>query len=224
MKKAWPIIHFCIWIVVLVLLLLLASCSPSSTLLEKPAPQPVDSQSLIHPPWEAMVQAGPDAAKDVDLETLNGPQAADAPPVVQSPGPDQAGSQPAPEPEKPKTGGTTITAVAVLSVVGASPEGDKELTAAMRQVLKKAGWPVLSAPRKDALMIRGKVALDPAQGPNQAIHIVWEVSSPKGKSLGNVAQNNAVPAHSLDASWGQTAGFAAEAAADGIFKLIGQYR
>jgi len=215
--KAWALVFA---------LLLLGSCSPSTTLLEKPAPQPVDAQSLIHPPWEAMVQAGPDAGKDIDLETLNGPQAVPPPPaeVAPAPAPEPVLTPPETMPAKVKTGGTAIKAVAVLSVTGASPQGNQELTAAMRLVLKKAGWPVLSAPRKDALNIRGKVVLDAAQGPNQPIHITWGVSSPSGKVLGDVAQNNAVPAHSLDAEWGQTAGFAAEAAAEGIFKLIGQYR
>jgi hypothetical protein len=217
------------WRVVLCLLgaLGLASCSPHTTLLEKPAPLPVDAQSLIHPPWEALVKAGPGAENDVDLETLNGPQAAAPAPGqpvaadAAAPTPDE---KPAAAPSPPKPGAVAIKAVAVLVVTGASPQGDKELTAAMRQVLKKAGWPVLVAPRKDALNIQGKVVLDAPNGPNQTIHIIWQVSAPSGKALGEVAQNNAVPAHSLDGNWGQTAGYAAEAAADGIFKLIGQYR
>jgi hypothetical protein len=223
-----PLLNFRFWLVVLVALLTLASCSPRTTLLEKPAPLPVDAQSLIHPPWEALVKAGPGAEKDIDLETLNGPAAAPLPVLADGaalpPAAVDPTQTPAATPVSTKPGTVAIKAVAVLAVTGASPRGDRELTAAMRQVLRKAGWPVLTAPREDALNIQGKVVLDAANGANQAVHITWVVTSPGGKILGNVAQNNAVPAHSLDASWGQTAGFAAEAAADGIFKLIGQYR
>jgi hypothetical protein len=223
-----PLPYFRIWLAVLAALLMLASCSPRTTLLEKPAPLPVDAQSLIHPPWEALVKAGPGAEKDIDLETLNGPASSPLPVVADGAAPPPVTAPPAqtpsPTPVPTKPGTVAIKAVAVLGVTGASSQGDRELTLAMRQVLRKAGWPVLTAPRKDALNIQGKVVLDAANGANQAVHITWVVTSPGGKILGNVAQNNAVPAHSLDAGWGQTAGFAAEAAADGIFKLIGQYR
>ncbi|MDE2385527.1 MAG: hypothetical protein KGO53_13005 [Alphaproteobacteria bacterium] len=225
----------------MILALAAAACSSSTSVLEKPAPQAVTADSLIHPPWEALVKAGPGAEKDIDLETLNGPQTANlpAPPAPadgalapQQPAPGTPSTAaPAPEAKAaekpaaaPKGKPVTIKAVAVLAVTGASAQGDAELTAAMRAVLKKAGWPVLAAPRKDALNIQGKVVLDAAQGASQMVHVTWVVTSPSAKVLGNVAQNNAVPAHSLDGSWGPSAGYAAEAAAEGIFKLIGQFR
>ena len=220
----------------LVVATLLAGCSANNLLLAKSGPQPVAQDSLIHPPWEALVKAGPGAENDIDLETLNGPQAAlpadaaAASPPVRSPlaAPSQLASaaspQLSPPPQPAKPGAIAIKAVAVLGVDGASPQANRELTTAMRKVLTDAGWPVLSAARKDALSIRGHVVLDPAQGPNQGVHLSWQVASPKGKVLGTVDQNNQVQAHSLDGSWGETAQFAAQAAAEGLFKLIGQYR
>jgi hypothetical protein len=211
-------------------------------MLEKPAPQAVNEQSLIHPPWEAMVKAGPGAEKDLDLETLNGPNPhpllmggqvpapADGALVAQAaPAPDANPPVAAPPVDAPKAttpapNATAIKAVAVLAVSGASPQGDKELTAAMRKVLKQSGWPVLDKPRKDALNIQGTVVLDGAQGANQTVRLDWVVTAPKGKVLGHVSQANQVPAHSLDASWGEAANYATQAAAEGIFKLIGQYR
>ena len=223
--------------------LMLAGCSANSQLLSKPEPQPVTQDSLIHPPWEALVKAGPGAGKDVDLETLNGPQAAvpadaAAPSQLASAAsqpsrsplaaPSQRLSATSPQasatPQTPKPGAVSIKAVAVLGVDGASPQANRELAMAMRKVLTDAGWPVLSAPRKDALSITGHVKLDAAQATSQTVHLSWQVVSPKGKSLGSVDQNNQVPAHSLDGSWGETAQFAAQAAAEGLFKLIGQYR
>ena len=206
-------------------LALLTGCTSNSLLLSKAAPQPVAQDSLIHPPWETLVKAGPGAGRDVDLETLNGPEPVAPIQVAAAPAPPAA---PPPEPvavaQPPKPGATAIKAVAVLAVDGASPTANRELTAAMRKVLKEAGWPVLSNARNDALSIRGHVAVDAEQGPNQTVHISWQVVSPKGKALGNVDQNNQVTAHSLDGTWGETAGFAAQAAAEGLFKLIGQYR
>jgi hypothetical protein len=174
---------------------------------------------LLRPPWEAFVKAGPGAEKDVDLETLNGTpqQVVEAQPI----------EEPKPEPvppKAPKPNNTVIKAVAVLNVVGAKGKGNAQLTAAMRKVLQDAGWPVLVAARADAITIQGSVVVDAAQGGQQPVHIAWFVITPKGKSLGDVKQNNAVPAGSLDQGFGENAGFVAQAAADGIFKLIEKYR
>ncbi len=229
--------------------MLLAACGTVSPL-SKTAPQPVADDSLIHPPWEALVKAGPGAENDVDLETLNGPGAGPPVPGLRSSAPGAAPAdgashsvqtaQAAPavpadatsdltKPEQParpvlKGDAVAIKAVAVVMVMGLPHSSADELTVAMRKVLKDAGWPVLEKPRADALTIQGQVKLDPAAGANQGIHIDWRISTPKGKVLGDVNQDNQVPAHSLDGAWGKTADYAAQAAADGIYKLINQYR
>ena len=207
----WMVLAFC---------LLLAGCTSSNLPLAKEAPLPSAQDSLIRPPWEAYVKAGPGAENDVDLETLNGPQAVAA--QVAAPAPAD------PTPEKPpsvaKPGDVQIKAVAVVPVKGGNAKGDSELTSAMRKVLSDAGWQVIAKPRPDALVIQGHVALDPALAGKQMVHLVWTVSTPKGKSLGDVKQDNAVPDGSLNAGWGENAGFAAQAAAEGIFKLIEKFR
>jgi hypothetical protein len=90
--------------------------------------------------------------------------------------------------------------------------------------LKDSGWPVLTAPRSDALTIQGRVVLDATADGQQPVHLSWSVITPKGKNLGDVKQNNSVPAGSLDQGWGENASFASQAAAEGIFKLIERYR
>jgi hypothetical protein len=175
-------------------LFFLTACSGPQLTLSDDAPRTVAPDSLVSPPWEALVKAGPGAEKDIDFETLNGPQVAAAPAPVETP----VTSEPAPTPPKP--GDTVIKAVAVLPVTGA---GGSELTAAMRKVLKDAGWPVISSKRADALTLQGSATLDPAM---------------------NGQQNNAVPAGSLISGWGENAGFATQAAATGIFKLIDGFR
>ena len=202
----------------LILVLLLAGCSAGVGQLEKPGPQPVSQQSLIVPPWQTLVRAGPDAAKDVDLETLDGPQA--APSLTPTP-PTMPPTASPPKPVDPDA--TVIKAVAVAGVSGTSVQGNRELSAAMGKVLKGAGWPV-AAVGKNTLAVTAQVKLDAPSGPSQVVHITWTVTSPKGRVLGTVAQSNPLPAHSLDGDWGSNADAAAQAAGEGIFKLIEQYR
>ncbi len=120
--------------------------------------------------------------------------------------------------------GKQIDKVALVGVTGSPGKGNDELFKAMRKVLRQAGWPVVSKPGKTTLSISGTVDLEPAQGGVQKVMLAWAVQLPTGKVLGTVRQANDVPAGSLNEGWGQTAGFAAEAAAEGIFSLVNQVR
>ncbi|MFT3672322.1 hypothetical protein [Aestuariivirga sp.] len=202
-----------------------------------PDPIPVENP-LARPPWEVFVEAGPNAHNELDLETLYGPgnippelmaeqQAAEQQADAATPPMDTAAAtppadDPAKKPAKP--GAVTIKAVAVPSVKGATGSGNKELTIAMRDALQQAGWPILTAARGDALTVQGRVVIGEAHGATQSVKIVWDVLTPDGKNLGNLKQDNAVPAGSLDKEWGDNARYAAEAAAEGIFSLIQKYR
>jgi hypothetical protein len=206
------------------LFLILAALSgcASNLPLAKEAPLPATQNALVRPPWEAYVKAGPGAENDVDLETLNGPQVAASPPVeAVIP---EVPAAPIKENTPTKPGAEQIKAVAVLPVIGGNAKGNQQLTAAMREVLADAGWEVLAKPRKDALSIQGRVATDPALAGRQMVHLQWLVSTPSGKNLGDVKQDNAVPDGSLNSGWGENAGFAAQGAAEGIFKLIEKFR
>jgi hypothetical protein len=114
--------------------------------------------------------------------------------------------------------------VAVLPVKGATAKANAELTAAMREVLSAAGWPVLVQPREDALTIGGKVQLGPQENGLQKIAVAWSVSTSDGRSLGTLEQNNSVPAGALDNGWKKTAPDIANAAAMGIFEIVGKLR
>ena len=187
-------------------------------------------------------KAGPNAANELDYETVYGPGAV-APPAIASlqpqpglPGqpvvalprekvaarqvvakkPVKAGKQKAgPSGQKRK-----VSAVAMTQVSGSPGTGNKDLLLAMRKVMKSAGWPVLTRPRQDALTVTGKVKLDPPRGANQKVAVAWTVRTPDGKVLGTVRQANNVPAGSLDSGWGESATFVSQAAAQGIFKLV----
>jgi hypothetical protein len=206
------------------LFLILAALSgcASNLPLAKEAPLPATQNALVRPPWEAYVKAGPGAENDVDLETLNGPRVAASPPVEAAT--PEVPAMPVTENTAPKPGAEQIKAVAVLPVIGGNAKSNQQLTAAMREVLADAGWEVLAKPRKDALSIQGRVATDPPLAGRQMVHLQWLVSTPSGKNLGDVKQDNAVPDGSLNSGWGENAGFAAQGAAEGIFKLIEKFR
>ena len=213
----------------LVLVLLLVACTNPQLPFSKNLPSVGESQPSVNPPWDALVQAAPGAENELDLETLNGPQqAAVTPPPDAEPQalpeiaiPPAVAAKPKPPPAKDAV---TIRYVAVPMVKGASGSGNAELTGAMRQVLADAGWPVLEKPQADAILIIGRVSMAKPSGDNQLVKLTWTAETPKGKRLGEIAQENSVPAGSLDNLWGENAGYAAEAAAEGIFKLIQQFR
>jgi len=138
-------------------------------------------------------------------------------PVVQRSAP----AQPVPvQPRKPVRAKTKINAVAMTSVTGSPGRGNVELLRAMRKVMKKAGWPVLTRPARNALTVTGKVKLFPANGAQQKVALAWTVRTPDGNVLGTVRQANNVPAGSLNKGWGKNATYVSQAAAQGIFKLV----
>ncbi|NNF78377.1 MAG: hypothetical protein HKN05_10155, partial [Rhizobiales bacterium] len=129
----------------------------------------------------------------------------------------------APQPRetiKPAPGTKAIRAVAVPQVKGAPGDGNRELTAAMREVLKNAGWPVRSKPGGDTLTVRGNVKLGQKKRGKQPITLAWVVTDPAGDVLGTVKQANKVPAGSVDRGFGPNARYVAQAAAPGIFNLV----
>ena len=206
----------------LLLFLFLAGCSGPHLPFAKE--QPADGKVL--PPWEAMVAAGPGAENDIDLETLNGSlvrplQATETAPPAQADVAVAAEPVEPPPPKKPTSDAVVIRAVAVLPVKG---KGGAELTAAMILILENAGWPVRRGSSDDAIDISGSVAIGAVKDGQQVVQLAWIIKTPKGKVLGEIKQQNAVPAGSLDGGWGENARFACDGAAEGIFKLIQQYR
>ena len=100
----------------------------------------------------------------------------------------------------------------------------RSLVLAMRRTLMEAGWPVLEEARPDAFTIIGEVALGPATSAAQRVRVDWTVKMPDGKVVGTVKQANDVPSGSLDKGWGDTAYYATQAAAEGIFQVVNTMR
>ncbi len=111
------------------------------------------------------------------------------------------------------------TAVALGTIDGAPGDGAISLKRALEFVLRQSDIPVAGADHADALTLRGTVEMGrPADG-RQKVAIRWVLLMPDGSEIGAVRQENAVPAGSLDRTWGTTALLVAEAAYDGIVAL-----
>jgi hypothetical protein len=186
----------------------------------------------VPPPLDAFAKAGPGAEKDIDLEAYYGSlEAATAagapvPPPPPTPPPAPSVDQPATAVPgaAPSGNRAEIRAVAVTEVRGSPGSGNDELVRAMRRTLVEAGWPVLEEARADAFTIVGEVALGPATGAAQRVRVDWTVKMPDGKVIGTIKQANDVPSGSLDKGWGDTAYYATQAAAEGIFQVVNTMR
>ena len=113
-------------------------------------------------------------------------------------------------------------AVSLRPVTGAPGDGGRSLTRAMEEALRHARV-VLATPGGDApsFVLTGTVTMSPADSSKQQhVRIGWALLRGDGSEIGQVSQENAVPAGSLDGAWGDIAYAVATAAAPGVVALI----
>ncbi len=128
----------------------------------------------------------------------------------------------------PGAGSTSGPPIMVPPVTGAPGDGELSLTRAVRALLAQTGVVVVdpALPPEDfdagsAYTLQGLVQLGevlPEGG--QPIVLSWDLYSPQGNHLGNIAQQNLIEPGSLDGAWGEVAIFAAMGAVEGIFALL----
>ncbi len=115
--------------------------------------------------------------------------------------------------------------VAVHKVTGAPGDGGEALSIAMADALRRAKVPLIQKPAdKPGFVVEGKVEISKPDSGKQSVKIAWSLLDPQGALLGQVNQENAVAAGSLDGPWGLTAFDVANAAAPGIAALIAEAR
>ena len=107
-----------------------------------------------------------------------------------------------------------------IEVAPAPGDGDRALTAAMEKALngrlKETAKDIPGGPYK----VKGDVVTASRNDGLTEVSIRWVLTGPKGNTLGEVRQTRAVSAASIAGRWGNLADQAANAAADGIMKLI----
>jgi hypothetical protein len=110
--------------------------------------------------------------------------------------------------------------VVVAPVQGAPGDGSRSLTTALKKKLYADGVKLANGSSRNVYTVKGIVKLTDAGGGREKIRIDWRVLDPSGKRLGTVSQQNTIPKGSLNGPWGAIANAAADAAADGIIKLL----
>lgn len=114
--------------------------------------------------------------------------------------------------------------VVVPPIAGAPGDGAKSLANAMRNSLVHAGFEAVeTAAAGDAnpMSLIGTVALGPIdEKKQQDVTISWSLRDSGGKQIGEVKQQNHIPAHTLDGAWGDIAYAVASSAAPGITALL----
>ncbi|HWG80835.1 MAG TPA: hypothetical protein VN681_13720 [Stellaceae bacterium] len=124
--------------------------------------------------------------------------------------------------EPPTAAAHPDPAVSLRLVTGAPGDGGRSLTRAMEDALRRARV-ALAAPGGDApsFVLTGTVTMSPADSSKQQrVRIGWALLRGDGSEIGQVSQENAVPAGSLDGAWGDVAYAVATAAAPGVVALI----
>lgn len=107
------------------------------------------------------------------------------------------------------------------AIKGAPGDGNQALARALSGILPMKGIVVAAAQAKAQWRIEAAIKVVP--GPTQdTVAMTWRVLDASGKEAGTIAQENAVPRGRLSKPWREIAGFAAEAAAEGIAQLIQQ--
>jgi hypothetical protein len=111
-------------------------------------------------------------------------------------------------------------AVRVEHVTGAPGDGRTALTRAIGTALGRAGVDVAKGTGRARFLLDCQVELSGRSGATQHVRVRWVLLGTNGKPVGQVAQENDVPAGALDGAWGDIAYAVASAAAPGIANLI----
>jgi hypothetical protein len=108
----------------------------------------------------------------------------------------------------------------LLPVRGAPGDGNRSLTARMRESLAALGFQVQEEAQGAQFAVQGEVAVVAAGPGQQRVEIVWIVSRRDGEDLGRVLQLNEVPAGSLRGLWGDVAFVVAQEASGGVRDVV----
>ncbi len=105
-------------------------------------------------------------------------------------------------------------------IENAPGDGNTSLTRAIKGIIQGAGIVVAEERRYAEYVLEASVILgDPKDG-QQRIEIVWAVKTPDGREIGRATQKNLVDAGTFAGPWGEVAGLVAEAALEGIERVL----
>lgn len=119
-----------------------------------------------------------------------------------------------------RAAGSAPPVLRLIPVRGAPGDGNRSLTARMRDRLAGYGFALQDQAEGAQFAVSGEVTMAPASRGQQRVEIVWTVSRRDGQDLGRVLQLNEVPGGSLNGLWGDVAFVVAEEAAGGIRDVV----
>ncbi len=120
----------------------------------------------------------------------------------------------------PNAAGAGPPVLRLLPVTGAPGDGNRSLTARMRERLARFGFIVQDQAEGAGFAVSGEVEVANSGRNLQRVEITWTVSRRDGEDLGRVLQLNEVPAGTLNGLWGDVAAVVAEEAAGGIRDVV----
>jgi hypothetical protein len=128
---------------------------------------------------------------------------------------------PAPEPAK-----TKFLRIALEPITGAPGDGADSLRIAIKASLKLEQIEAIEDPGDSdvAYVLSARVKVTPAGKGTETVTLVWTLFDLDGRELGQVEQENALPAGRLSGRWGEAATMAAQGAAMGLTDLIRRTR
>ncbi|MBI3706801.1 MAG: hypothetical protein HY246_03845 [Proteobacteria bacterium] len=105
--------------------------------------------------------------------------------------------------------------------VSAPPEIDGlALTRALEFTLRRAQIAVTDSLAENTLVVAGEIAVKPKRADLNSIAVLWTVLKPDGGEVGQIRQDNDVPAELMRQRWPEIALAIAEWAAEGIADLL----
>lgn len=114
--------------------------------------------------------------------------------------------------------------VYLVAIRAAPGDGNDALAAALRAALERknrqAGPAIPGPARNAAYIVTGLVATAPLPDGYTHVRIEWTIKTLDGQALGLITQRNDLPADAVNGHWAVFAQTAADAAADGVLKLI----
>ncbi len=142
-----------------------------------------------------------------------------APPVAPLAAPSLAAAPPPPSFETLRAAPDGPRALVFRGVRGAPGNGDQALGREVSRLLGQSGAQLAPNGTPNALYLTADVSRT-RNGGSDSIKILWHVEEEDGTRVGQVVQENDVPAGALDSSWGEDAFYAAQGARDGIMELL----
>ena len=195
----------------------LISNDPMANAIPRRRPEGVRMAALQPTPQRPIAMAPPPLQPVAPAPVIS--QMPPQPPIAQLTAPAPAAIPAAPSFDTLRATPDGPRALVFRGVRGAPGNGDQALGREVSRLLGQSGAQLAPTGTPNALYLTADVSRT-RNGGSDTIKILWHVEEENGTRVGQVVQENDVPAGALDANWGEDAFYAAQGARDGIMELL----